>query len=117
MRYLILSAILLVGMIACSENKTTLKETHNVDGQDFTIRVTTFPTQKALQDFLDDNEYTSESVDGLARWIISKDMKNLKRCDIYVVKPKRAREHNIMETWGHELVHCVYGSFHMDGVR
>lgn len=34
------------------------------------------------------------------------------QCEIHVVKPRHANDSNTMETWGHELVHCSYGSFH-----
>ncbi len=34
------------------------------------------------------------------------------KCDIHVVVPKYAYRSRELETWGHELAHCVYGRFH-----
>lgn len=33
-------------------------------------------------------------------------------CEIHVVEPKYIYHSRVMGTWGHELVHCVYGAFH-----
>jgi hypothetical protein len=123
MRHPIFSALVVCGLLSigfvssCTDNGPALTETHNADGKDFTIRVTTFESGAKLQKYIDDNDLTTESVDGLAQWRITKDMSQLRRCDIYVVKPSSPRDYDVMETWGHELVHCVYGSFHKDGVR
>ncbi len=123
MRHPILSAIVVSGLLSigfissCTENGPALTETHNIDGDDFTLRVTTFENKRSLNKYLEDNEMTDQEVDGLAQWRISKDGSVFKRCDIYVVKPNNPRDYDTMETWGHELVHCVYGSYHKDGVR
>jgi hypothetical protein len=36
------------------------------------------------------------------------------KCEIHVVEPKKAFDIN---TWGHELLHCVYGSWHGPEVK
>lgn len=33
-------------------------------------------------------------------------------CEIHVVEPKYTRMGGVFSTWGHELGHCVYGTFH-----
>lgn len=33
-------------------------------------------------------------------------------CKIYVVRPKSTKDKAQMKTWGHELMHCVYGTWH-----
>lgn len=33
------------------------------------------------------------------------------RCDIYVLQPKRQDDNNVL-TLGHELMHCLHGSYH-----
>lgn len=34
-------------------------------------------------------------------------------CDIHVVQPRRVDDNNTL-TLGHELLHCIYGSYHRD---
>ena len=44
-----------------------------------------------------------------------KDKKNQKLwCDIHVVKPSHQKDFERINTWGHELMHCVYGGWHKD---
>lgn len=33
-------------------------------------------------------------------------------CTVHVVKPKHLDDANRFETWGHEVLHCVYGRYH-----
>ena len=51
-------------------------------------------------------EYHTQHERGLAVW-----NKSGGRCHIYVVRPKKVNDKEF-ETWGHELAHCVYGTFH-----
>jgi hypothetical protein len=37
----------------------------------------------------------------------------MKRCEIHVVTP-RGVEDDYMTTWGHELAHCVFGTYHKE---
>ena len=41
---------------------------------------------------------------GLAVW-----SEDNNRCDIHVLEPKNQGD---IDTWGHELMHCVYGNWH-----
>jgi hypothetical protein len=43
-------------------------------------------------------------------WAVWSEQDN--RCDIHVPEPRYVREQNTFATWGHELAHCIYGSFH-----
>ena len=53
------------------------------------------------------------SIDGYARWTA----KPPYGCEIHVIRPKAISENDTIETWGHELLHCIYGEFHKDGER
>lgn len=35
-------------------------------------------------------------------------------CHIHVVKLKGDKDTSQMKTWGHELAHCMYGSYHAE---
>lgn len=55
-------------------------------------------------------------IDGWAGWTDDKPHK----CEIHVVKPAKlgsSDNRSITRTWGHELMHCVYGSYHGKGYR
>jgi hypothetical protein len=106
-----LTAIILV---SCSDNKSTIPQTHNAENQDFIVNVMTFESESALNKYIEENNLETRQVQGLARWLITTESKVVKRCDIYVVKPKSSRDNSTFTTWGHELVHCIYGSFHKD---
>lgn len=95
-----------------------VKKTHDVTGEYIDIRVMTFDNQSSMQRYLTRNKLTNDEVDGLAQWVHPKgDLTKVKRCEIYVVEPSGVRDYSTMQTWGHELVHCMYGSFHKKGER
>lgn len=54
--------------------------------------------------------------DGWATWS-SVNKKGTPVCIIHVIDPKKTKDYTNMETWGHELVHCMYGNFHKAGDR
>ena len=105
-------------IVSCSENESAVIEgTHDTTGQDMIIQVHTFRNESALNDAVSKLEgVPSFKVEGLAQWRLDA-MGNFKRCDIYVVKPKGKFDYGQQETWGHELMHCVYGSYHREGER
>ena len=95
-----------------------LIKTHDVTGEYVDIRVMTFKSQSSLQKYLTKNKMTFYEVDGLAQWAHPKnDLTKVNRCEIYVVEPSGVKDVDVLETWGHELAHCIYGSFHKKGER
>lgn len=103
--------------LASCDSDTKIEGTHDTTGIDMTIRVVTFNNKKALNKHVSKLDGApSYDVDGLAQWRVDA-IGNVKRCDIYVEKPKGKRDYTEQENWGHELMHCVYGSFHEDGER
>jgi hypothetical protein len=111
----ILSFMLMIGLSSCSEDTVgkPLKKTHDVSGKFLPIKVMVFDTESDLQRYLQKNRLQKKKVKGFALWNIdSRNPERVYDCTIYVVDPKGLRDKDRFETWGHELVHCVYGSFH-----
>lgn len=115
----IIIGVMVLFIVSCDPlpNQGLIK-THDVTGEYLDIRVMTFKSQKSLQKYLTKNKMTLTEVDGLAQWAHPKnDLTKVKRCEIYVVEPKGVKDYDVMKTWGHELAHCIYGSFHKKGQR
>ncbi len=98
MRYFLIVLIFLVG---CSQEP---KQDLNREGVELLITVHVYDNKQELLEATKKYNTTKEA--GLAVW---NNIDN--KCDIYVVRPK-SRNSNEHQTWGHELSHCVYGSFH-----
>lgn len=110
------AAVLLMLMVSCEPSQQSIDKTHDITGEYVDIRVMTFSSQRQLNKFLKRKD--DEEVEGLAQWAHPKgDLTKVKRCDIYVVEPNGSRDYGQMETWGHELMHCIYGSYHPEGQR
>ena len=112
-----IGAVVLVGLLmSCDTTDKGMTKTHDITGEYVDIRVMTFSTQRQLNKYLKRKD--GEEVEGLAQWAHPKgDLTKVKRCDIYVVEPNSSRDYGQMETWGHELMHCIYGSYHPEGQR
>ena len=105
-------------LLSCDNPKQGIEGTHDVTGEYLDIRVITFKSQASLQHHLRTNKITMDEVDGLAAWFHPKDnTQQVLRCDIYVVKPSGVKDHSTLQTWGHELAHCIYGTYHIPGER
>lgn len=112
----IVVATILLFLVSC-DNENTLEPTHDVTGLDQTIRVTTYSSETELNRAVRKLEEAPDyDVEGLAQWRMDT-IGNVKRCDIHVVEPKSRTDRDQMETWGHELMHCIYGSYHKEGER
>lgn len=107
-------AVLIAGTIAACSEGIGMVGSHDVSGIDQTIKVTTYDSAIELNRAVEDT--VGYKVDGVAFWRIDA-IGNVKRCDIHVVKPHSKFDYNQQETWGHELMHCIYGSYHKEGER
>ena len=104
-------------LVSCDQ-PNGINKTHDVTEQYIDIRVTTFKTERQLNNFLQSNNYSDQEVEGLASWAHPKgDLTKVTRCDIYVTEPSGVRDTGTLSTWGHELAHCIYGSYHKEGER
>ena len=113
-----LSAFFMI--VSCGENTgREMTPTHNAEETDFTINIKTFRNSRQLNRYIEKNNIPTEGeVDGVAQWSIKPiEGATPSRCNVYVVQPNSQTDHATMETWGHELMHCVYGSYHAEGVR
>ena len=118
LRLISIAMLILVMMAACNDGSNTsyLERSHDASGVDVVIRVTTFDNQALLNSGIQKLYPGRPAVEGFAAWRIDT-MDNVRRCDIYVEEPQSKRDLYQMEIWGHELMHCVYGSFHEEGER
>lgn len=111
-------AVGLIGLSSCTDQNQygkPLEQTHDLSGQMFPLKVIVFESERALNKHVEKNNLAQSEVLGLARWTAKKnDLSSVSSCTIYVVDPKGLNDSNRFETWGHELVHCVYGSFHKE---
>lgn len=83
-------------------NKVTNKDFVRTDVR---VKVNVYSDLSSLHEGI--KEYPNVDTDsvrlGLAVW------DNTNTCEIHVVEPKNSED---IDTWGHELMHCVYGNWH-----
>jgi len=97
---------LFVFLVSCTPNNNKMLKDFNREGQVLQITVHVYKNQKNLLKAT--KKYNSTNQIGLAVWN-NKD----NNCDIFVIKPSGIKS-NQDETWGHELRHCVYGTYHKE---
>lgn len=100
-------------LTACSSTQILDKD-FDQSNQPITVIVITYPGEKELAEsywkFLGKELKDDKVIKGYSIWSRQGDT-NL-TCEIHVINPSNADDDDRMETWGHELVHCVYGRFH-----
>lgn len=97
--------LLVLGMLSCASSRSTLiNEEHT--RLEMELKIHLFKTKKALNKTLR-KEFPKElrTVEGFAVWYNTVE----DYCEIFVTVPKSEFDIN---TWGHELAHCVFGSWH-----
>lgn len=114
MKNKIILAIMVLFVVSCEPSKQEkISGTQDYNGVQFPITVHTFQTKRELEVALKDIKSHDEPVSGYSQWYLSKKTGEMSRCEIYVIVPEgEADEH--MTTWGHELAHCVYGTYHRE---
>lgn len=118
----ILIIISIVLMIASCSPESNIKPTMDRTNQDLNIRVIFYDTKSDLAEaYREVNQLpaNAEVPDqwGFAAWNEQRtpegtliDSEN-KMCVIHTFQPKRQNDRLVL-TMGHELLHCVYGSYH-----
>lgn len=108
----LLCATLLL-LAACEDSGTgsNLKEDFDRSGRPHSITVNVYETKRAMQRAKQEASGIPLETDlmGWSEWSPSKEGWG---CTIHVTKPKGATDKGTFRTWGHELTHCMYGSFH-----
>lgn len=112
---LALSLIAIAVIIVGCQDKTyvPMEKEHNRSGKPITITVYEYDSyadvSKALSDFEKANgqERTKDLSLGWAAW----DREPPYQCEIHIKPPDRIDDDDML-TLGHEMAHCLYGSYH-----
>jgi len=113
-----ITLVLSLLLASCGKDDNQIQGTMNNEGSQFPITVHVFDTRAQMQRAIDDINNRGDEVDGFSAWYLrSKADPTMTRCDLYVVRPSSVNDHSQMTTWGHELAHCVYGTYHTEGQR
>lgn len=96
----------IIALTSCIDNKTPVLEDFNREGEVLNITVKVYSDQKAL--LKSTEAYNTTTQVGLTVWSNSDN-----NCTIHVIKSDYIKSKQD-ETWGHELRHCVYGTFHKE---
>lgn len=114
MRYLFLLTALF--MVSCDSKSSSnnIRRDRDNENQQFPITVYVYTTEQEMHRKFDQKETPSSlsELEGFANWYINPKTDEMTRCEIHVVRPRGASDVAQFNTWGHELGHCVYGSFH-----
>ena len=115
MKNKIIIALMVMFVVSCdpSTDRQKISGTQDYSGVQFPITVHTFQNQREFDKAVKDIKTHDESALGYSRWYLSKKTGEMSRCEIYVIVPEGV-EDNHMTTWGHELAHCVYGTYHRE---
>ena len=88
--------------------------------REIVVTVTTVKNEQELKKLYKQLTGNSNPPDqyGFAQWNELADASNgdveNPNCQIYIIEPKRKDDNNIL-TLGHEMAHCIWGSYHSSG--
>lgn len=111
-----ISAIIAILLLAsCEQQKTyaPMEKQHNRSGKEITIIVYEYPSYTAVSNALEKFQrelkqpVTKETSLGWSGW----DKEEPYRCEIHIKPPTRIDDDDTL-TLGHEMAHCLYGSYH-----
>lgn len=110
----VISGLMVILFLAsCEQQKPEMKKEHNRSGKPITITVYEYNSYKEVSDALakfqkDLNQpVTKETSLGWSGW----DREEPFECVIHIKPPKRIDDEDTL-TLGHEMSHCLYGSYH-----
>jgi len=97
-------------LISCGENNNTLPQDFDRTNQNIILTVTWHDNQEEVDlEFVKSFGEPNPGRTGFAVW---KNPGNIPyTCDIHGIRPKSLNDEN-MDTLGHELTHCLIGTFH-----
>lgn len=114
MRTLLCTTALLAVALFCTTGCEKAQEfTPQHERTDIHLKVRLFDNERELNHYIESNfdvnkEYKRE---GLSRWYAQSFDGMLDECTIFVVRGTTERLESI---YGHELMHCVYGTYHKE---
>ena len=101
----IISLVLILSLVSCG--KPPLQEDLNRENQTLQIEFISFSNEQQLIEDLRSKGYeVPNALLGFSIW-----SPNDNQCTVYHVTPKYTDDER-MVTLGHEVAHCIYGSFH-----
>lgn len=113
MRKVLLAALMAI-LVACTPQQHStpgeaIVPEFNRSGEIMQVQVVVHPTLKQVQHTLDTFHGTPQpAVYGWSAW----SLKGIPhQCEIHVATPGVVDD-AMIKTWGHELAHCIYGSYH-----
>lgn len=105
-------AILLALLAACTPQQPTgeaVKAEFDRSGQIMQVQVVVHPNLESVNYALDQfYKQDQPEVYGWSAWSLQG---KPHQCQIHVAPPETVDD-EMMRTWGHELAHCVYGTYH-----
>lgn len=117
-------ALTLLLLAGCGEQPSNIEPKIDRVGQEMTVKVFFYPDSSSLEEAYRKVNNLSERVPvpehwGFAQWnewrspdgIYIEPGSPRYWCNIYVIQPKRQEDQHVV-TMGHELLHCLYGSYH-----
>ena len=113
----ILFGIMVMMLASCGkQDTTTIQGTQDYNGKPFTITVKVYSNYGELNRAISEIN-NGPKVSGFSVWNLRADTMEMTDCTLHVVKPSGVKDYAQMTTWGHELMHCVYGEYHKLGER
>ena len=110
----LLLIIMLLCIVSCEPSaKEKISGTQDYSGIQFPITVYTYDNKVELNKAIDKWKPKRKTIKGFAIWFLGQQSKEMKRCEIHVLVPRGVADDNIT-IWGHELAHCIYGTFHKE---
>lgn len=103
-------------MYGCGDSDkkdSVIEGSHNYENKSFTIKVDVYDDVRALNKALKAETKKDSNVSGSAYWLITEDLV-IQSCTLSLVRPKGKDDTDEFKVWGHELAHCVYGTFHAE---
>ena len=102
-------------LLTSCEKPTPIDKEFDKTGESLVITVYTYKNEQQLtraliaknEELNTETPYPDKLREGWAAW-------NKYSCDIHILEPRHMRD---FETLGHEMAHCLYGTYHKEGVR
>lgn len=114
---LIVCILVVLGAYSCSPQQTKMDKPFDRSGEILQVKVMTFTTYRAMYKAIEANHPWFEIPDGLrglALWVEDEYGNPASdECLIYVLEPMHIDDERTT-TLGHEMNHCLYGSFHKE---
>jgi len=111
--WIISGLMVILLLVSCEQMKTPMQKEHNRSEKEITITVYEYKTytevSKALEIFQAERgqQATKDTSLGWSGW----DREEPYQCEIHIKAPTRIDDEDTL-TLGHEMAHCLYGSYH-----